>query len=99
MQFAVDDFLAGAFDTLEHLGREVSTFVVGAGRGQFDHRQGLDEIRILADGHPGDVEVLDRSLGLDAVVRLSRHRFFAEQIVFDALVGHGGASLVAIGAL
>ena len=82
VQLAVDDLLAGAFDRGEDLLRESTGLVVGARGGQLHHREPLDEVRIEAERHARDLEVLERSSGLDAVIGVGGHGEIAEQVVF-----------------
>ena len=68
---------------------ELPALEVGARRRQLHHRERLDEVRIELQLDAGDVEVLERAGGLDAVVGVGGHGFVAEQIVFEPCFGGG----------
>jgi len=92
VELSIDDLQTGAFDATQDLRAQLATGLVGPRRREFDHGQGLNELRILADGNTGDMEVLDRTLGLDAVIGIRRHRLLTQQIVLDPNLGHGASS-------
>jgi hypothetical protein len=83
VQRAVDDLAARALDAREDLDLEPSAFEVRARRGQLDHREGFDEVRIQVQRHAGDSKVLEPAGGLHAVVGVLRDRHRAQQIVLE----------------
>ena len=91
MQLAVDQFPAGALDALARTSRaEHAAGGVGARGRHLHHREPADHVRVEVQRDAGDLEVLERSGRLHAVVGVGGHRLLPEQVVFDAggLVGH-----------
>ena len=54
------------------------------GRGHLHHGERLDQVGVEPQLDAGDVEVLERAGGLDAVVGVGGHGLLAEQVVLDA---------------
>ena len=75
VELAVHDLQAGAFHALEDLAAELAAVEVRASRGQLDHGERLDDVRIQPELHAGDVEVLEGAGGLDAVVSVGGNGF------------------------
>jgi len=73
VKLAADDLVARAFDPREDRLVESSALDVGARRGELDHREGTDEIRIEAQRDARELEVLERARGADAVIRIGRY--------------------------
>ena len=84
MKGAADDLLAGGFDRRQDRLSEDATREVGARGAELHHRQRANQIGIEAQLDARDVEVLEASRGLDAVIRVDRHLLLAEQVVLDA---------------
>ena len=68
VQLAVDQFLAGLLHARQDFLAELPALEVRARGGHLHHRERLDQVGIQAKLHAGDVEILERARGLDAVV-------------------------------
>ncbi len=68
VEFAGHYLVARGADRL-HLGRRQNAqFMVGHGGRLFDEGQRIDEVREVSQRHAGNLEILERTGGLDAVV-------------------------------
>src|SRR3546814_18104291 len=67
-QLAGDQLVAGLGDRLVFLRRQVAELVVGGSAGLFHHAEGTDQVGVVVDADARDVEVVERALGLDAVI-------------------------------
>src|SRR6185503_20461508 len=76
----------------ELLLREHAGIGVRTRRGELHEHQRVDELRVMADRDPRDLEVLECARGLHAVVGVCRDLLLPEQILLDAgLRPHGAA--------
>ena len=80
-------------DRPEHLLVHRADIGVAAGRRQLHDGPRFHEPRIVVDGDPGDLEVLERPGRLHAVVRIGGHRLLAEEIPFHPRRPAGGGRL------
>ncbi|MNL02016.1 hypothetical protein D3C87_1225060 [compost metagenome] len=69
---------------------QVTQLAVGVSGGLFDHRQADNQFRVMRNRNAGETEVVHRSQGLDAVIRLSRYFEYAKQVFFCAERCSGG---------
>src|SRR3546814_9060711 len=92
-------------DRLVFLRRQITELVVGGGAGLLHHAEGADQVGVVIDADARDVEVVERALGLDAVVAGGRDLHLAQAVMLAAggggagnrLLGDGGVAAVADG--
>ena len=63
---------------------QMPQFTVGVCSGLFDHCQTDNQFWVMRNRNAREAEVIHRSQGLDAVIRLSRYFEGAKQVVFCA---------------
>ncbi|MNI06407.1 hypothetical protein D3C73_593860 [compost metagenome] len=63
---------------------QVTQLTVGVGSGLFNHGQTDNQFRVVRNRNARKAEVIHRSQGLDAVIRLSRYFEGAKQVIFCA---------------
>ena len=84
MQLARDQFVARRRDRGCAFGIEHAAVAIGKRAGLLDHRERANEVGVGVQPNPTDVEVGQRSQGLESEVSLGLDRSVAEQIVFGA---------------
>src|SRR2546427_400399 len=89
VQFPVHDLLARLDRSLADLGVEEAELHVRLGARHLDQAERVDEPPTEPD--PADREVLDRTLGLDAPVRVLRDFDLPQEVFLDAEVYHSNA--------
>ncbi|MDF2644173.1 MAG: hypothetical protein K0R45_3447, partial [Pseudomonas sp.] len=63
---------------------KVSQLMVGVCCSLLDHCQRNDQFRVVRQRHAGEVEIVHRSQGLDAVIGVDRYFEDTKQVFFDA---------------
>ncbi|MNI61460.1 hypothetical protein D3C73_1167340 [compost metagenome] len=63
---------------------QVTQLAVGVSGSLLDHGQADNQFRVMRNRNAGETEVVHRSQGLDAVIRLSRYFEYAKQVFFCA---------------
>ncbi len=84
MMVAIHQTRTGVLDGIVFACLEIAQRMVGFGGGRLDQREPFDETREVRQRHAGEVEVVQRSLGLHTVVGVSRHRLAPEEILFKS---------------
>ena len=69
---------------------QMTQLAVGVSSGLFNHGQAHNQLRVMRDRNAGETEVVHRSQGLDAVIRLSGYFEYAKQVFFSAERCSGG---------
>ena len=69
---------------------QMAQLAVRVSCGLLDHGQGHDQLRVVRNRNAGETEVVHRSQGLDAVIRLSGYFEYAKQVFFSAERCSGG---------
>src|SRR3546814_16020799 len=69
---------------LVFLRRQITELVVGGSAGLFHHAEGADQVGVVIDADARDVEVVERALGLDAVVAGGRDLHLAQAVMLAA---------------
>lgn len=88
MQRAGADFAAGLCDGFHAFGVEKAELVVCACRRLLHIGQSPDEIGVVADGHPGDLEVFHSACRVHAPIDIRRNFLRPEQIMLLARHAH-----------
>ena len=69
---------------------QMTQLAVGVSSGLFNHGQAHNQLRVMRDRNAGETEVVHRSQGLDAVIRLSGYFEYAKQVFFGTERCSGG---------
>src|SRR5476649_652216 len=90
VEIAADQTCTGFADGCVLGFAQMTQLAVGVSGGLFNHGQADNQLRVVRNRDAGETEVVHRSQGLDAVIRLSGYFEYAKQVFFCAERCSGG---------